>query len=118
LGDTASARRYRDIFNRLEQAWRSAGQAKTLLFAMEAAERNPTQARQLLLDACEKTSFRHPAYLDLLAICYSQLGQFEDSLKYGQMAFDKAFEADRSDVAARLRQYRRGEPVYSGGIEF
>ncbi len=76
--------------------------------------RNPEEAVQLALRACELTGYSRPGFLDTLAASYAAAGNFPKAIETAQRALELAESLQQKKLAGRiqnrLRLYRANQP--------
>jgi spermidine synthase len=75
--------------------------------------RNPEEAVDNALRACELTKYKNPGVLDTLAAAYAAAGRFSDAVATAEKALELT-PSSKKEVAARiqdrLRLYKIGQP--------
>jgi len=89
--------------------------AWTLATSPEAKIRDGKRAVAIARKACEATKFKTAHHIDTLAAACAEAGQFDDAVRYAEMALaDAEFARTRGDEARlRLEQYRQKIPFRS-----
>jgi hypothetical protein len=76
--------------------------------------RNPVQAVQLALRACEKTQYEKPEILDTLAVAYAAVGDFRKAIETEKKALELCQSPTqkklKEDIKKRLALYKNGKP--------
>jgi Flp pilus assembly protein TadD len=77
--------------------------------------RDPDQALHLATRLCELTAWRSATDLDVLSAAYGSAGRFEDALRLGARALERARAEGRTNlidgIEHRLSRYRAGQPL-------
>lgn len=85
-----------------------------LATAPQLSLRNGEKAVHLAERVCEKTGYRVPETLDVLAAAYAETGQFNRAIKTARQALQLTKTANRSDLAnqiqSRLQIYESKQP--------
>ncbi|MHC4259742.1 MAG: tetratricopeptide repeat protein [Planctomycetota bacterium] len=79
----------------------------------EARFRNPREAIEHALQACELTKYKNPSVLDTLAAAYAAAGRFSDAVVTAEKALELVRPSDKKSAEAiqnRLRLYKTGRP--------
>jgi Flp pilus assembly protein TadD len=80
----------------------------------DPAIRNVEEAIRHAKRACEWTSNTVAAYLDTLAVAYSEAGRFGEAVRAGEQAVDRARAVGNQEIGdiieERLKHYREGRP--------
>lgn len=78
--------------------------------------RNGVEALRLAKSVCEKTNYRNPQMLDILAAAYAETGNFDKAVKVARQAHQLALIEQRSDfidpdqIQSRLKLYKLKQP--------
>ena len=73
--------------------------------------RDGKKAVQLALKACKDTGWNYSFKIDTLAASYAETGDFENAVKYQQMAVDKEQDPKtKKGMIERLELYKSGKP--------
>jgi tetratricopeptide (TPR) repeat protein len=76
--------------------------------------RNGPEAVRLAEKVCEKTNYRIPETLDVLAAAYAETGQFSKAVQTAHVAHNLAVSANKTDLAnqinSRLKYYKAKQP--------
>jgi tetratricopeptide (TPR) repeat protein len=75
-----------------------------------ASFRNAPEAIRLATEACARTNWRDFGNIDTLGAAYAEAGQFDQALKYQEVATKNATGEDRRDREERLALYRQRKP--------
>jgi len=98
----------------LREAGVLSGLARILAGDPDDALRNGREAVALAEEACEKSGYRSPAHLDVLAAAYAEAGNFEKAAQIAQRAADIAGASGNralaQEIRARAEAYRSGRP--------
>jgi hypothetical protein len=64
--------------------------------------------------ACELSKWKAPSYLDTLATANAEAGQFDEAVKYGNIALaDAGFrKSDGAKAKKRLKRYKQKKPFW------
>lgn len=79
----------------------------------EARFRNPREAIEHALRACELTKYKNPSVLDTLAAAYAAAGRFSDAVATAEEALELTSSADKKlteRIQDRLSLYKTGQP--------
>jgi serine/threonine-protein kinase len=76
----------------------------------DASIRNAPAAIRLATEACTRTNWRDFGNIDTLAAAYAEAGQFDQALKYQEVATKNALPDDRREREERLALYRQRKP--------
>ena len=74
--------------------------------------RDPPLALNLAQRACELTKFEKASCLDTLGVCYAACGQFDEAIRYVEMALERCARANRAECEKHLESFRDGEMYY------
>lgn len=118
LGRIAPARYDRWILACLEQLDKNADDPKAhnelayyLATSPEAEIRDGKRALQHAQRACELTSWKEPEYLDTLAACYAENGDFTEAIGWSEKAIASAANAEDAEYYKNaLELYRQNKP--------
>jgi tetratricopeptide (TPR) repeat protein len=114
-GEEKAARAHFDEALRREPGWpeRSAATAREFASDPDERARNGALALRLAKEVCAATNNQKAAFLDTLAACYAELGQFAEARAAAQRALAVAARdasADAAGIQARLHLYERDAP--------
>jgi hypothetical protein len=75
--------------------------------------RDGKRALEYATQACERTAWKVPGFVDTLATAYAEAGQFEEAIRYQTRALgDPTYEARfRPGAMQRLELYQQQKPV-------
>jgi formylglycine-generating enzyme required for sulfatase activity len=71
--------------------------------------RDPPVAVRRAIEACEETKWRYWGFLDTLAAALAADGRFEQAVRLGEAALERAPEVEREQLEFALERYQRGE---------
>ncbi|MBN1900879.1 tetratricopeptide repeat protein [Candidatus Sumerlaeota bacterium] len=90
--------------------------AWALSVSPDSQTRNPEESLRLALQACQRTDFKIPSYLDTLAAAYASSGRFSEAVDTAQKALDLALALDQvslaGDIEKRLELYKKRLPFF------
>ncbi|MHC4158288.1 MAG: tetratricopeptide repeat protein, partial [Planctomycetota bacterium] len=93
------------------------GLAWILATSREAEHRNGAEAVRLAKQACERTNYREPETLNVLAAAYAEVGQFAEAVLTAQKAIDLYLSRGnkkRANDIAKLRElYKAGQSYHT-----
>ena len=75
----------------------------------EARYRDGRHAVELATKACELSEWQYN-HVDTLAAAYAEAGDFEQAVRWQQMAIEMASDSGRDDYRSRLALYKSGKP--------
>lgn len=75
-----------------------------------AAIRDGDRAVKLATEACERTGYEDPNYLDTLAAACAEQQDFENALKWQNALIEKLPEEQRREARERLKLYQQRQP--------
>lgn len=84
--------------------------ARILATCPDAAVRDGRRAVKYARAACERTGFKDPVLLDLLASAHAEAGQWAEAVRFAEQALELAPEQYEEGVRMRLELYRLHEP--------
>jgi tetratricopeptide (TPR) repeat protein len=79
----------------------------------QAEFRDPVEAVERALRACELTEYKNPSVLDTLAAAYAAADRFSDAVATAEKAVELASSSNKElaeRIQSRLRLYRAGRP--------
>lgn len=78
----------------------------------DAKFRNGSEAIEYARKACELTRWQKPSMIDTLAAASAEVGEFEQAIKYQQLAIGKLSPTNpsRAELNSRLDLYRKHQP--------
>jgi ATP-dependent Clp protease ATP-binding subunit ClpA len=95
-----------DLARRLnEQAW-------ALAITRDSVRRDPAKALELATRACELTGFAAASCLDTLGVCYAACNQFDQAIRYVELAMQRCEGAEYAGCQRRLEMFRAGEAYF------
>ena len=96
-----------------EQAQPYNDYAWLLATATKDAVRNGARALELATQACKRTEYKNPGYLDTLAAAHAEKGDFSDALKWQEEAVKLAGDESeelRAELQSRIELYKAKKP--------
>ncbi|QDT99894.1 tetratricopeptide repeat protein [Gimesia aquarii] len=79
----------------------------------ESQHRDGKQAVKLARIACEMTDYKSVYCIDILAIAYAELGDFEQAIKYEKMAIQKCSKKHyKNEFIRKLELFKSGIPYH------
>jgi hypothetical protein len=72
--------------------------------------RDGAQAVKFATKACEKTCWKEPYPIDILAAAYAETGKFDNAIQWEKKAMELAPEQQKAEFRARLELYEKDQP--------
>jgi tetratricopeptide (TPR) repeat protein len=85
--------------------------ARTMCTSPRADERDGQKAVGYAKKACERTMWKEWRFIGVLAAAHAECGNFDEAVAFAEMARKVAPDEEKGELAARVDQYRRKEPL-------